>query len=170
MNAVDVANQLRANFSCHLAFKRRNWRPLAWWLFDVCLVNSYVIWRQRQPLNKQQDPRLHRGFQRTLINQLLLHGTQHKAENVGKRRRCAWGAKHPGECEQGARSHKTERHDRRIDRRQALSEVTNESRPVLRSKNVITGCFSCGVNLCITRGCFNKWHVHLHRNLLWNDL
>jgi Transposase IS4 len=52
MNAVDVANQLRANFSCHLAFERRNWRPLAWWLFDVYLVNSYVIWRQRQPLNK----------------------------------------------------------------------------------------------------------------------
>jgi hypothetical protein len=58
----------------------------------------------------------------------------------------------------------------RIDRRQTLSEVTNESRPVLRSKNVITGCFSCGVNPCITRGCFNKWHVHLQRNLLWNDL
>ena len=29
MNAVDIANQLRANFSCHLNYERRNWRPLA---------------------------------------------------------------------------------------------------------------------------------------------
>ncbi|OAL28278.1 hypothetical protein AYO22_02984 [Fonsecaea multimorphosa] len=34
MNAVDNANQIRSNFTSHLPFERRNWRPLAWWLFD----------------------------------------------------------------------------------------------------------------------------------------
>ena len=170
MNAVDVANQIRANFTCHLAFERRNWRPLAWWLFDVCLVNSYVIWRQRQPQLKQQDPRLHRQFSQQLIDQLLFHGPGHKAEKMPTRRRCAWGSKHPGECVQGAQSHKSERQERRIRRRRVLGEIINESRPVQRSKNIATGCASCGVNLCITRGCFYKWHVNLHRNLLWNSI
>ncbi|OQU98151.1 hypothetical protein CLAIMM_03976 [Cladophialophora immunda] len=49
MNAVDVANQIRANFSAHLRFERRNWRPLAWWLFDVYLTNSFVLWRAQLP-------------------------------------------------------------------------------------------------------------------------
>ena len=46
MNGIDVANQIRRNFSCHRLWETRTWRPLAYWLFDVCMVNAFVIWRQ----------------------------------------------------------------------------------------------------------------------------
>ena len=45
MNTVDVANQLRSNFSSQYGYERRNWRPLGWFLLDICLVNSYILWR-----------------------------------------------------------------------------------------------------------------------------
>jgi hypothetical protein len=38
MDGIDKANQIRKTFTCHLPYERRNWRPLAFWLFDVCNV------------------------------------------------------------------------------------------------------------------------------------
>jgi hypothetical protein len=166
MGGVDLANQLRQNFSSHRPFETRNWRPIAFWLFDVCLVNAFVIWRQDRPEKERKSCRLHELFAIELVRQLLRRGSPHQPGKLGKRRRCAWGARHPGECAQGAVSHKTERSERRIGRRRALSEIINDSRPSQRSKNVITGCLACGVNLCITRGCFHKWHVRLYEELV----
>jgi hypothetical protein len=48
-NLVDLADQLRGNFTCKRQWETRNWRPLAYWLFDTCLVNSYLIWQSLQP-------------------------------------------------------------------------------------------------------------------------
>ena len=148
MNAVDVANQLRQNFSCHRAYETRNWRPLAWWLFDVCLVNNYVLWRAQQPKEKQRSRHLHREFEKTLINQLLRRGTHHQLIRLDKRGYCRWGAKYPEDCLVGARQrHKTNR-ETRLHGRKALKEITNDSRPVPRGRNVTTGCGACNVHLC----------------------
>ena len=170
MNAVDVANQLRANFTCHLAFEQRNWRPLAFWLFDVCCVNSFVIWRTLQPEKAHRRRHLHNEFERILIDDLLARGPNHRAQKLTKRRRCAWGARHPEDCWQGdVESHRKQKGER-SRRRQALQPIINGSRPKRRSRNVITGCLSCGVNLCVARGCFRRYHAHLHTNLLWNRI
>ena len=168
MNAVDVGNQLRSNFSCHLKFERRNWRPLAWWLLDVCLVNSFIIWRAKQPSLRQHSSYLREQFERQLIDSLVMRGLDHRPETVSTRRRCAWGIRHPEDCQQGANDDKTERQKRRITRRQPLVEITNESQPVKRSKNVNTRCISCRVWLCVKRGCFYKWHEDLRGNLIYN--
>jgi len=40
---VDLANQLRANLDLQIKGDKRTWRPLAYWLFSTCLVNSYLI-------------------------------------------------------------------------------------------------------------------------------
>jgi hypothetical protein len=37
-NLVDLADQLRGNFTCQWQWETRTWRPLAYWLIDVCLV------------------------------------------------------------------------------------------------------------------------------------
>jgi len=42
---IDHANHLRRNFNCHRQFELRNWRPIAYWLFDVCSTNAFVIWK-----------------------------------------------------------------------------------------------------------------------------
>ena len=174
MNAVDVANQLRSNFTCHLQFERRNWRPLAWWLFDVCATNAFVIWRAKQ---QNTSTHLREKFNRQLIDSLLMRGLDHRLEKRPKKRRCAWGAKHPEDCVSGAKDSKTLQQRRCLRSKQVkrapLSEITNDSRPVQRAKRAgesIYGCNSCNVNLCAKKGCFQKYHAHLHSNLLWNAI
>jgi hypothetical protein len=49
LRRCDLADQLRGNFGCQRQWERRTWRPLAYWLFDVCPVNSYLLWRCQQP-------------------------------------------------------------------------------------------------------------------------
>jgi hypothetical protein len=41
MNGVDRGNQLRKSFTCHKPYERRIWRPLWYYILDVCAVNSY---------------------------------------------------------------------------------------------------------------------------------
>jgi hypothetical protein len=45
MNGVDRANQLRRNLTAHRACERRVWRPLWYYVLDVCAVNSHLIWK-----------------------------------------------------------------------------------------------------------------------------
>jgi hypothetical protein len=48
-NLVDVADQLRASFTVQRLGERRTWRPLAYWLLDTCLTNSYLNLEVLQP-------------------------------------------------------------------------------------------------------------------------
>jgi hypothetical protein len=43
-NLVDNADHLRSNFTVERRQETRTWRPLAFWLLDTCLVNSYLLW------------------------------------------------------------------------------------------------------------------------------
>lgn len=43
MNGEDTANQLRHNFKVHRSFERRIWRPLWYYILDVCAVNGYLL-------------------------------------------------------------------------------------------------------------------------------
>jgi hypothetical protein len=66
-NLFDSADQLRGNFTCQRQWEKRTWRPLAYWLFDVCLVNSYLVWRHHQPQDTLRDHQSHRYFRQELI-------------------------------------------------------------------------------------------------------
>ncbi len=174
MNSVDIANQFRSNFSFHHDYERRNWRPLAWFLLDVCLGNSYFIWKAKQA---HQSTYLRSKFNRKLINALLMKGTEHKAEKRPKKQRCVWGAKHLTDCHEGVSDHKTERQRRQIARNNAkrlpLGVVSGNllRRPLVqRAKTTVWGCNSCKVNLCVKKGCFIKYHKDLHSKLLWNTM
>jgi hypothetical protein len=68
MTGVDLSNQLRKNLTVHRAYERRIWRPLWYYILDVCAVNSYLIW---QGDTKDQGKRGQRRFRKPLIEALL---------------------------------------------------------------------------------------------------
>jgi hypothetical protein len=68
MNGVDRSNQLRKNFTVHQSYERRVWRPLWYYILDVCAVNSYLIWKGD---TKDRNKRGQRSFRDPLIKALL---------------------------------------------------------------------------------------------------
>lgn len=70
-NLVDLADQLRGNFTCQRQWETRIWRLLAYWLIDVCLVNSYLLWQSLQPQNMIQERYSHQVFRDILVSQIF---------------------------------------------------------------------------------------------------
>jgi Transposase IS4 len=159
MNGVDTANQLRKTFTVQRKFEQRIWRPQWYFLFDVCLVNSYQIYK-----HKVEDPgrRLHRKFQEELADILMawpyeeipnqklpnLVATTHEWEKFQRRGYCLW-------C--------TIQNNRRKrdSTRPILSEIVNEAAP--RPKRVRPtqsrgGCLACNVHLHQDEACFEAYH------------
>jgi Transposase IS4 len=68
INGVDRHNQLRKNMTVHRKYERRTWRPQWYFAFDVCCVNSYLIWKGNIP---DRDNRKHRRFREELSSILL---------------------------------------------------------------------------------------------------
>jgi hypothetical protein len=157
MNGGDVANQLRHTISCHRPQESKWWRPIWYWLLDICATNAYLLWKLNEDAT---DTRLHAKFHSRLVEQLLepdptvpdgLHHpdwSEHQPGPLQKPTYCAWGKKHPGECEQGGRK-----------KRQFGDEITNHSRPAKRPRQVKTCCKLCGVALCVGHDCWYKWHT-----------
>ena len=163
MNGVDLANQIRRSFTCQRPQQLRWWRPITFWLFDICANNSFLIWERFTSKSKAKSRRKHKQFQEILIRSLISMDSKlpvydiasdHAPASIKERRHCAWGARCPTECYQGVGLH-----------RKVLGEVVNEARPKRRrARQVHTICVACDVSLCYDRDCFNKWHAFLHSN------
>lgn len=69
MGGVDIADQLRAAYTCHHA-SRRTWMSLFFWLIDTCATNSYCIYRCLFPEWKNR----HKEFRKNLARQLISDG------------------------------------------------------------------------------------------------
>ena len=74
IGGVDIANQLRAQFSTQLRGVKR-WRPLFYWLLDTTIVNAYIM-HERQRIAKLQLAKdkvrsTHRAFRKALVSALL---------------------------------------------------------------------------------------------------
>jgi Transposase IS4 len=82
MNAVDCANQLRKNLTVHRRWERRVWRPQWFYILDICLVNSFLIWKYSQPSEKND---LHRKYQETLLYILINWPRESELEKKRKR-------------------------------------------------------------------------------------
>jgi hypothetical protein len=68
MNGVDRGNQLRKNFTAHRPYERRVWRPLWYYILDVCAVNGYLIWKGN---TEDKGKRGQRRYREALIDALL---------------------------------------------------------------------------------------------------
>jgi hypothetical protein len=163
MNGVDRANQLRQSYTCHRPGESKWWRPLFFWLIDVCAVNAYLIWLSRMSEKEKSGKDLHRVFQRQLIESLLATDVDlplydrldtHIIEHRKGFGYCAWGRKRPGECVSRGNTN-----------RQVLGEVVNEAMPKsVRPRQVHDYCTKCHVYLCTKRDCWRRWHHYLIAN------
>jgi hypothetical protein len=61
---VDTVDQLRQYYAMQRK-SRKDWPSLAWWLIDVCIINSYTLWRLD---TKAEITQL--DFRRTLLKQI----------------------------------------------------------------------------------------------------
>lgn len=155
MNGVDTASQIRGGFSVHRPTEVKWWRPILYWILDICANNAYLIWKTIQD---QTDHELHKQFIDSLIEDMTHYDawtpappptSEHHWEQRETRGRCAWGRKTPGGCVQGDKKE-----------RQVLGEVSSNARSAARPRQVQTGCKQCGVFLCIDRKCWRRFHAN----------
>ena len=144
------------------------WRPLWYYLLDICAVNSYLIWRQnaqdrkkrgqrqfREPLIKAllntTYPKVHistnsglQGNTASLANQ---NAQIHRWEDFMKRSYCVW-------CKDNA--------EKWVPKwtRPVLAEIVNGAASTQRKRQSKTfgGCTACNVYLCRKGACFEQYH------------
>jgi Transposase IS4 len=160
MNGVDRANQLRRNFTAHRAYERRVWRPLWYYILDVCAVNGYLVWKGD---TEDKSKKGQRPFRSALAEALLNtpyatsnHGNyqamplinenaqNHHWEQFPKRGYCVW-------CKKQAETFKI---------RPVLAEIVNGAAPTGRKRSARSqgGCKGCNVYLCKKGACFKQYH------------
>ena len=165
MNGVDWVNQLRRNFTVHQPFESRVWRPLWYYILDVCTVNSYLIWKGNST-TKDKSKRGQRRFRKPLIDALLTtpyktnpHGNckpmppanqkapKHQWKEFLKRNWCIWCKEHAANW---------------VPKRATgvLNEIVNGVAPARRQRQSKTygGCEPCNVYLCRKGTCFEQYH------------
>ncbi len=163
MNGVDRANQLRRNFTAHRPYERRTWRPLWYYILDVCITNSYLIWKR--PI-EENAKRGQRPFRKALAEALLCtlypamkstryksmplvnqEAKRHQWEAFSKRGYCVWCKEHRNKWE-----------SKRI--RSPLAEIANGVAPAKRQRQSKTygGCTDCTAYLCRKGVCFERFH------------
>ena len=72
MNGVDIADQLRSNYTTHIR-GRRTWLPMFYWLLDTMVINCFLIWRSLKG-GKWKDARAHKQFRSELAWNLIFKG------------------------------------------------------------------------------------------------
>ena len=164
MNDVDRSNQLRKNFTAHRPYERRVWRPLWYYILDICVVNNYLLWKgDKADIKKRgQCPfrkalidallntsypllvpvkQLYKSPPTTLPNRATL---DHCWQPLEKRGYCVW-------CRKSAQE------EQKKINRPALAEVVNCGTRK-RTKLSYGGCRSCNVYLCVKGPCFEQYH------------
>jgi hypothetical protein len=160
MNGVDRSNQLRKNFTAHRSYERHIWRPLWYYILDVCAVNSYLIFKGD---TTDQGNRGQRRFREPLMDALLCTPSPsspppppppipqpsltHCWERFKKRGYCLWCKKYTANWE-----------PKRT--RVILGEIVNgaTSTQAQRYSRAYGGCKICSVYLCVKGACFELYH------------
>jgi Transposase IS4 len=157
MNGVDLASQFRGGFTCHRPHSFKWWKPLLFWLLDICCNNAYLIWRLSQSWTRHV---MHQTFMDRLIDDMLRYNQWtptpgkaelHQVRRLDKPRRCAYGLSGGG-CVQGQRRH-----------RQFGTELSGNARDRIRPAQVRTACNHCNVALCTRGRCWQLYHQEVNR-------
>jgi hypothetical protein len=175
-NLVDNADHLRSNFTIERHQETRTWRPLAFWLLDTCLVNSYLLWMTHQSQDVIKSKHTHRWFREELFREMFAYKdptpsppispartrytSKHYPVRMPLRAHCEYSIAHGGDCIGGSVA-VMER------RRNVLAPITGNTprkSRAIRSKRTQFGCSFCQKHLCIRTGCYDKFHANLYRN------
>ena len=69
MGGVDLSDQNRSYYDVGRQAKTY-WKKLVWYLINLCIVNSYVVYQQTM-ISAQQTPKKHLAYRQCLIEQLI---------------------------------------------------------------------------------------------------
>ena len=159
MNGVDLASQFRNGFSIHHPGSIKWWKPLFFWLIDVCTTNAFLIWRSDK---STKDKGLHKQFYDLLIDEALSYDpwtpapatpSKHRVVHLDKKIYCVNGSANPGACIQGMRMKGRE------EERQFGTVISGNIRKRRRSAQVRTACYACNAALCTKGTCWEQFHT-----------
>jgi Transposase IS4 len=135
-SGVDTVDQLHANYS--IGRKSKKWWPrLVWWLIDMCIINAYSLYRQRQQVKISQLE-----FREQLMQQLV---EQYHQE------RCRRGRPPHSPREYQQRAHWPQHTAIKLDCVYCSREPNQRKRSSFQ-------CKSCHVQLCVDP-CFELYHT-----------
>ena len=181
MGGVDIADQMRSYYSCHMK-SQRNWMPLFYWLVDATICNSYIITKellgdtnQRLAVTQPRQFRTDLAWNLVIRGAALTRGREHftngynpQTDALSRRHRdsgityCKEGTRLP-DC----RLDTTKSHKRAsgLSRRQCfycrwkkLNSNSEDSDKVPQTKRFCSAC-SPAYPLCVD--CFNAFHSEL---------
>lgn len=147
MAGVDRSDQLRAQYSTTRKAKKW-WRYLFWFLFDICVVNSFLCMRESanhvlQTRTKRERKRTQLEFRINLAEQLI-------GQYRGPRKR-----KIPPTVDQHGQGHWPVWSQKR-----GRCRLCSEQK---KRHEVHVECTSCKLHLCIDNNCFFLYHQRLAR-------
>jgi Transposase IS4 len=135
-SGVDTIDQLHANYS--IGRKSKKWWPrLIWWLIDMCIINAYSLYQQKQQVQISQLE-----FRERLMQELMQRYPQERA-------RTGRPPHTPNEYSQ--QPHWPAHSDERADCTYCSNRVDSRTRSRIR-------CDVCNVALCIDP-CFKLFHM-----------
>ncbi|KAI3655350.1 hypothetical protein MP638_002350, partial [Amoeboaphelidium occidentale] len=77
MNGVDIADQMRSNYSTQRTH-RRTWLPLFYWCLDTALINAMLIMKLSNPNMEHKD------FRMSVAASLLQEADDHDTKQTDK--------------------------------------------------------------------------------------
>jgi hypothetical protein len=138
-SGVDTIDQLHASYS--IGRKSKKWWPrLVWWLIDMCIINAYSLYQQKQQVQISQLE-----FREQLMQQLIEQYGQERS-SVGR----PSFSPHQQQHQQHWPQHTDTEHD-----------CTYCSMRSIQRRRSRIQCEQCRVHLCIDP-CFKSFHTLQH--------
>ena len=157
MGGVDLADQLSSYYTVGRP-SIRWWRYLCWWLFQVSMVNSYLLYRASMPVvNGKPQAMRHIDFRWSVLRSLV-------QGNVARHRRAAPQAvSMKGISASNPLEHVNERLPGN-KKNCVLCQQKNVRAPSGRGKKSVYGCLVCRVHLC-PNTCHQEYHQCLNQSV-----
>ena len=152
MGGVDLADQLRSYYEIGRNAKKY-WKCLMFYLLNICVVNSYIIYKETLRANGKR-PHTHLQYRQKLIDQLIGGFTSRR--RVGRR-----GPAIPAVEESQFPGHFLVKSSKKVCRN--CSQLGNKTSGG-HSRQATFKCQACDVNLC-KGGCLIAFHTrHMTKN------
>ena len=162
MGGVDLCDQHKSYYAVGRK-ARKWWKYIAWYIFNLSIINAFLVWRASAPplltaaQRHKRKSYTHKLFRMDVVEQLV-------AGYSGNRRKCSSGAKRPAAAAPVmdpavAITHLSETGT--VPRACRYCAIKG-SRPGPKGSQVRsrTWCPKCDVHLCAV-GCFQKYHAEL---------
>lgn len=148
MGGVDRADQYRSQYSTTRKATKW-WRYMFWFLFDVCIVNAYIL--MKESVNHTLVTRRGRPRKRTQLEFRMSLADQLISNFRGSRKR-----RLPPTVDESGLAHWPVWLEKR-----GRCKMCNERQV---RHEVFVACSGCQIHLCIDKDCFRRYHQRLARH------